>query len=66
MCRHIQREVVGLARQAVRLIIKNVWDFPEMQRRKIRPTDDEREKTTSELDLIIASSKRILDNQQEL
>ena len=51
---------VGDARQALRLTIKNVWDHPEMQRRKLTATEDEKAKVKQELVVIRRTAKRII------
>ena len=51
---------VGDARQALRLTIKNVWDYPEMLRRKLTPTKDEKAKVKQELVVIRRTAKRII------
>ena len=50
---------VGDARQALRLTIKNVWDYPEMLRRKLTPTKDEKAKVKQELVVIRRTAKKI-------
>ena len=52
-CRKVRGGVVGKARLALRLTIKSVWDFPEMQLRGILPAHREREKTNKELAAIV-------------
>ena len=51
---------VGAARQALRLTIKNVWDYPEMCRRGLLPTDVEKTKVCQELSVIKSTAKQIL------
>jgi hypothetical protein len=60
MDRTIRGRAVGNARQALRLTIKSVWDYPEMQRRRIIPSQRERERAIVELDQIICSTSAIV------
>jgi hypothetical protein len=57
--RDVRGPVVGMARLALRLIIKSVWDYPEMKRRGILPTAAERAKTILETKIIVAASRAI-------
>lgn len=60
MDRTIRGRAVGNARQALRLTIKSVWDYPEMQRRRILPSKRKRERALVELDRIICSTSAIV------
>ena len=51
---------IGNAKLALKLTIKSVWDFPEMQRRGLLPTDKECETTRVEIATIIATANEIL------
>jgi hypothetical protein len=57
--RLVRGKLVGMARLAVRLTIKSVWDYPEMQRRGIAPSGTERTKVRQELGLIVAAANGI-------
>ena len=52
--------VTGRARLALRLIIKSVWDFPEMYERGILATEAERQSTGNETAAIITIADEIL------
>lgn len=58
--RKVSGKVTGLARQALRLTIKSVWDFPEMCERGILPTEAERQRTIDETETIIPIADKIL------
>lgn len=51
---------IGRAKSALKLTIKSVWDFPEMQQRGLLPTDKEREASRVETETIIATANEIL------
>lgn len=51
--RIVRGKTVGLARAALKLTIKNLWDFPELQRRGIDARPDESRKAIQELRDII-------------
>ena len=50
---------VGQARLALRLTIKNVWDYPEMQRRKLTPTACQIGEVQRELKVIRSTAGKI-------
>jgi hypothetical protein len=63
--RIVRGKTVGLARAALKLTIKNLWDFPELQRRGIDAQPDESRKAIQDLHdiikiagLIVSPSKR--------
>ncbi len=58
--RSVRGRIVGRARQALHLILKNVWDFAEMQRRGLIAKKDELRKTLDELTIIESTTKQIL------
>ena len=58
--RDVRGTVVGKARQSLRLTIKNVWDYPEMQRRGIIASPAERTNTRNEIERIVATAKAVL------
>lgn len=66
--RSVRGMIVGRTRLALKLTIKNVWDFPEMQHRGIVADYKLRKETLQELTKIIESSKAIyeaaLENQR--
>ena len=49
----------GQARLALRLTVKNVWDYPEMIKRKLLPTDRQIKAVDNELKEIRKAAKRI-------
>ena len=49
----------GQARLALRLTVKNVWDYPEMIKRKLLPTDKQIKAVDNELKEIRKTAKRI-------
>jgi Uri superfamily endonuclease len=55
---------IGRSKSALKLTIKSVWDFPEMQRRGLLPTEKEREKTLIEIETIIATANEILSKEE--
>jgi hypothetical protein len=57
--REVTGKTVGKGRQALRLTIKNVWDFSEMCRRNLVPTERERSKCMDEIVTIISTAKSI-------
>lgn len=59
MSRDVKGKIVGYGREALRLTIKSVWDYPEMRRRGILPTASERRKVNGEAEQIIASAKSV-------
>ena len=65
--RSVRGMIVGGARLALKLTIKNVWDFPEMQRRGILADQEQCKQTLQELAMIIEASRAIyeaaLENQ---
>lgn len=58
--RDVRGKVVGMARQSLRLTIKNIWDYPEMQRRNLFPSPPECARTLQELKQIRMASEMIL------
>lgn len=60
LCRDVSGEIAGYARQALSLTIKCVWDFPEMHRRGISPSEQERARTLEEVERIVATADAIL------
>ena len=46
-------EVIGYAKLALRLVVKSVWDYPEMCRRGLLPTGSQRQKTLREIETIL-------------
>lgn len=60
MCRDVRGDLVGKARGALRLTIKNLWDYPEIQRREICALPAEREVALRELREIALLSKALL------
>jgi predicted P-loop ATPase/GTPase len=57
--RKVRGKIVGHGREALRLTIKSVWDYPEMRRRGILPTAAERRKVNQECERIIASAESV-------
>ena len=58
--RDVRGTVVGKARQSLRLTIKNVRDYPEMQRRGIIASAAERTNTRNAIERIVAAAGAIL------
>ena len=48
----VRGRAVGWGRAALRLIVKNVWDFEEMMRRGLEPTAEQLQVTRSEIERI--------------
>lgn len=48
----VRGQVVGWGRAALRLTVKNVWDFGEMMRRGLEPTAEQLQVTQSEIERI--------------
>ena len=59
-CRDVRGQEVGRARAALKLTIKSVWDYPEMQRRRMSAKPSELARTRKELATIIGTAKAIL------
>ena len=60
MDREVKGKTIGMARLALRMTIKNVWDYPEMQRRGILSSKDQQDKTIKECGLIISAAEKCL------
>jgi len=60
--RDIKGEVVGKFRLALVLTIKCVCDYPEMCKRKLRPSKIEKEKALTEIKTILALAKNTLQS----
>lgn len=58
--RDVRGMIVGRARLALKLTIKNVWDFPEMLRRGITADDDQLIQTLQELRRIIEAADAVI------
>ena len=63
--RSVRGMIVGGARLALKLTIKNVWDFPEMQLRGILADQEQCEQTLQELAMIIEASRAIWETAFE-
>lgn len=48
-----------MARLALRLIVKNLWDFEEMTRRGLLPTDNELQAVECEVERIQRAARKI-------
>ena len=48
----VRGRAVGKGRGALRLIVKNVWDFEEMMRRGLEPTAEQFQVTRSDIERI--------------
>lgn len=48
----VRGRAVGWGRAALRLTVKNVWDFEEMMRRGLEPTAEQLQVTLSEIERI--------------
>ena len=55
----VSGEEIGWVRCAQRLTIKNVWDYPEMVRREILPSEEQQEQVQKQLTAIQKAAKRI-------
>ena len=51
--------LVGLAKQALRLTVKCVWDYPEMCRRSIVPSDVQRARAEQQVTALLSVSQSI-------
>lgn len=60
----VRGKVVGKFRLALALTIKNVWDYPEMCKRKLWPSTIEKEKALTEIKTILAVTKSTLQSGQ--
>lgn len=60
MSRKVRGTVVGKARLALRLTVKSVWDYPEMQQRYICPSQKQRETVIEEIEQIREIARAIL------
>lgn len=58
----VKGKVIGLARAALRLIVKNVWDFEEMMRRGLVPTEQQLYDTLRDIKQI-QETARLIDRQ---
>lgn len=63
--RDVRGMIVGRARLALKLTIKNVWDFPEMLRRGISADDDQRRQTLQELGRIIEAADAVIEAAED-
>lgn len=61
-CRKVEGKAVGKGRAALHLIVKNVWDFLEMQRRGLTASPKELRRTLDELETIEATAKAIMSS----
>ena len=59
--RDVRGMIVGRARLALKLTIKNVWDLPEMLRRGITADDDQLRQTLQELGRIIEAADAVIE-----
>lgn len=57
--RDVTGQKVGLARLALRLTIKCVWDYPEMWRRRLVPSEKENARTLNEIDQMVMAIKSL-------
>ena len=48
----VKGKMIGMGRSALRLTVKNVWDFEEMMCRGLEPTADELQTTRCEIQQI--------------
>jgi hypothetical protein len=48
----VKGKMIGKGRAALRLTVKNVWDFEEMMRRGLEPTAEQLQVTQSEIERI--------------
>jgi len=55
----IKGTVIGKARLALRLTVKNVWDFDEMVRRGLLPTEQDLQTVKTQIHLIRSTVLRI-------
>lgn len=55
----VQGRTIGKARQALRLTVKNLWDFEEMMRRGLVPTAEELATTRRESEQIQTTARKI-------
>jgi Uri superfamily endonuclease len=60
MSREVTGGTVGRVRAAVRLTVKSVWDFPEMYKRGLRPSQREKERTDQETQRIVDLADRLV------
>jgi hypothetical protein len=60
----LKGRLVGYARGALRLVIKNVWDYPEMIRRGLMPTGEEQAVVLREIEQIRSFAEACYDPSQ--
>ena len=58
--RTVEGRDIGFVRLALRLTVKNVWDYEELMKRKLTPSEEELIKTKSELRQIKHVAERLL------
>ncbi|QDT33941.1 GIY-YIG nuclease family protein [Thalassoglobus polymorphus] len=56
---NVQGRTIGMARLALRLIVKNLWDFEEMTHRGLLPTDNELQAVECEVERIQRAARNI-------
>jgi hypothetical protein len=60
----LKGRLVGYSRGALRLVIKNVWDYPEMMRRGLMPTVEEQAVVLREVEQIRSLTEVCQDPSQ--
>lgn len=58
----VKGRMIGMGRSALRLIVKNVWDFEEMMRRGLVPTEQQLQDTLRDIKQI-QETARLIDRQ---
>lgn len=56
---NVKGRTIGMARLALRLIVKNLWDFEEMTHRGLLPTDNELHAVECEVERIQRAARKI-------
>ena len=62
---NVKGRTIGMARLALRLIVKNLWDFEEMTHRGLLPTDNELQSVECEVERIQRAAHQI-EQQAEI
>lgn len=58
--RSVRGKEIGMARQTLHFVGKNLWDYHQASQRGLRPSPEELRRTLNELNLIELTAKRIL------
>ena len=61
----VRGRIIGKPKAALKLIVKNVWDFGEINRRGIKATPDERAKSLEEIEAILATTNTMISKMNQ-